>query len=79
MKVLFVGESNPLSLINGKIYNVESIEKGSYRIIDETKEDYLYDSDFFEIVEGKGSADDVPHEYPEALKKEYLKKYGLPE
>lgn len=59
MKVRYVGESDPLSLINGKEYDVLAIEDGLYRIIDEEGSDpdeqtpgYLYDPDSFEIVEG---------------------------
>ncbi len=51
MKVKYLGESDPLELINGKIYDVISVEKGWYRIVDETKEDYLYPPQAFEIVE----------------------------
>lgn len=51
MKVRFTGHSDPIGLLNGKIYNVESIECGWYRIIDETNEDYLYPARAFEIVE----------------------------
>ncbi len=51
MKVRFIGISDPLCLLNGKIYNVESIECGWYRIIDETNEDYLYSPDNFKIIE----------------------------
>lgn len=58
MKVKFIGESDPFALINGKIYDVISVEKGWYRIIDETGADeddetpgYLYPSEAFEIVE----------------------------
>nr|DAI66263.1 MAG TPA: hypothetical protein [Caudoviricetes sp.] len=50
MKVKYIGKSDPLELINGKIYNVISIEKGGYRIIDETSEDYLYPPELFEII-----------------------------
>lgn len=50
MKVKYIGISDPLELINGKIYNVISIEKGWYRIIDETSEDYLYPPELFEII-----------------------------
>ncbi len=39
MKVKFLGESSPLMLINGKSYDVISIEDGWYRIVDETDED----------------------------------------
>ena len=38
-------------LIEGKIYDVESVEKNFYRIIDESGEDYLYNKAIFEIVE----------------------------
>ena len=52
MKVKFLGESDPLALLNSKIYEVLSIEKEWYRIVDETEEDYLYPPDVFEIIEG---------------------------
>lgn len=51
MKVKYIGESDPLALINGKVYEVLSIEYGYYRIVDETDDDYLYDTDLFEVVE----------------------------
>jgi len=52
MKVKFLGESDPLYFINGKVYNVIGEEKGMHRIIDETGEDYLYILDEnFEIIE----------------------------
>jgi hypothetical protein len=40
-----------MDLLKDKIYNVESVEKDFYRIIDESGEDYLYDKDLFDIVE----------------------------
>ncbi len=49
MKVRFIGESC-VSLTNGKIYEVISIEKTLYRIIDDTDEDYLFPPALFEIV-----------------------------
>lgn len=51
MKVKFTGESDPFALLHDKIYDVVSIEKGWYRIIDETDEDYLYPPAPFEIVD----------------------------
>lgn len=51
MKVRYLGDSDPLSLLSGKEYEVLSIEYGYYRIVDETGEDYLYDSDSFEVTE----------------------------
>lgn len=57
MKVRFIGKSDPLSLINGKIYECLAIENGLYRIIDEEGIDedeeiqgYLYESQLFEII-----------------------------
>ena len=49
-KVRYIGKTSPLSLIHGKIYTVYAIEKGLYRIIDESKEDYLYPPEIFEII-----------------------------
>lgn len=51
MKVVYHGESSPLGLIEGKVYDVLSIEKDWYRVIDETDEDYLYPPECFEVVE----------------------------
>ncbi len=52
MKVKYVGKAeDPLSVIKGHIYECLGIEKGWYRIIDETEEDYLYPPDDFVVVE----------------------------
>ena len=51
MKVKFIGKNDPLGLLNGKEYDVLSIEKGWYRIVDETEEDYLFPPELFEVVE----------------------------
>lgn len=51
MRVRYLGDSDPLYFLHGKVYEVLSIEYGYYRIIDETDEDYLYDPDAFEVVE----------------------------
>lgn len=53
MKVKYIGNSNPLRFINGKIYEVIGRENNSYRIIDETGEDYLYSLKHFELVDEK--------------------------
>lgn len=50
MKVRYINESD-VSLTNGKIYEVIAEEKGLYRIIDNTEEDYLFYPEEFEIVE----------------------------
>ena len=51
MKVKYIGESEPLILSNGKVYDVISVEDEWYRINDDTGEDYLYPPEDFEIVE----------------------------
>jgi hypothetical protein len=50
MKVRYIGKSD-VSLTNGKLYNVISIENTWYRLIDDTEEDYLFNPEEFEIVE----------------------------
>lgn len=52
MKVKYIDESDPLELINGKVYDVIEVdqESGWYRIIDETGEDYLFEPEAFEII-----------------------------
>ncbi|MBR2302417.1 MAG: hypothetical protein IKA42_01285 [Clostridia bacterium] len=61
MRVKYIGKetmhylvkNNHIDLIPGKIYDVIEISKksGMYRVVDESGEDYLYPTNFFEIVE----------------------------
>ena len=51
LNVKFIGKTIPLELTNNKIYSVISTEKGWYRIIDDTGEDYLYPPEMFEIIQ----------------------------
>lgn len=51
MKVKYWGKTEFLVLTHGKIYDVQSIERGWYRIIDDSGEDYLYSPEQFEIIE----------------------------
>ena len=51
MKVKWNGQTEFLVLTHGKIYEVLSVEKGWYRIKDDSGEDYLYPPDRFEIVQ----------------------------
>lgn len=51
MKVRFLGKTEALVLTHGKVYDVLSVEKGFYRIVDDSGEDYLYPPKYFEIVE----------------------------
>lgn len=51
IKVRFIGEDDPLSLRNDKIYDARVLKKGWYGIVDETKEEYAYPPELFEIIE----------------------------
>lgn len=51
MKVKWIGKTEFLITTQGKIYDVLAVERGWYRIIDDSGDDYLYPPDKFEIVE----------------------------
>lgn len=52
MKVRYIGKTDPLGFVNGEVYEVLSVERGWYRVVDPfEKEDYLYPPELFEIVE----------------------------
>ena len=51
MKIRYLGKTEFLVLTHGKIYDVLTTERGWYRIVDDSGEDYLYSPQFFEIVE----------------------------
>ncbi len=51
MKVKYIKDTMSLCLTKNKVYDVLSIQKGWYRIIDDSGEEYLYPPEFFEIVE----------------------------
>jgi hypothetical protein len=50
MKVKFTGTTSFLVLTNGKIYDVLSVERDWYRIVDDSNDDYLYHPKLFEVV-----------------------------
>ena len=51
MKVRYIGESDPLGFVNGDVYEVISVERGWYRIVDPFEnEDYLFPPELFEPV-----------------------------
>ena len=50
MKIKYIGDSIPLLLTKDKEYEVISQEKGWYRILDDTGDDYLYPPNLFEHV-----------------------------
>lgn len=51
MKVCCIKGTRSGGVAAGTIYEVLSIEKGWYRIVDGSGEDYLYPPEMFEIVE----------------------------
>lgn len=53
MKVKYIKNTFAMCLTKNNIYEVLAIEKGWYRIVDDTGEDYLYPPDNFEIIEDK--------------------------
>jgi len=50
VKVKFIGKDDPLSLRTDKVYEARVLKKGWYGIVDETKEEYAYPPELFEIV-----------------------------
>ncbi len=51
MKVKWKGKTEFLVLTKDKVYDVLAVEKGWYRVRDDSGEDYLYPPDQFEVVE----------------------------
>lgn len=59
MRVKYIGKTDQLALINGKEYDVISVERGWYRIMTEIDDDYLFPPQAFEIVDQQEN-DDSP-------------------
>lgn len=55
MKVKYLGKTDFLVLTHGKIYEVLSVERGYYRIIDDSEESYLYPPRYFEVIKDNES------------------------
>lgn len=51
MKVKWKGKTEYLMLTHDKIYDVVSVEKKWYRVVDDSGDDYLYPPEKFEIVQ----------------------------
>ena len=51
MTIKYIGKTISFALTHNKTYEVISIEKKWYRILDDTGEDYLYPPENFEIIE----------------------------
>lgn len=54
MKAIWRGDSDPLELINGKVYEIIGDDSHGtfYNVVDETGEDFLYPAEDFEVIEG---------------------------
>lgn len=50
MRAKYLGKTEFLVLANGKVYEVLSVERDWYRIVDDSGEDYLYPPELFELV-----------------------------
>ena len=50
MKVKYVGNSYPVSLITNKVYDVLAVENGWFKLLDENEEEYLFPPTEFEVV-----------------------------
>ena len=50
MKVRYIGETEFLMLTNGRVYKVMAVERGWYRITDDSGEDYFYPPSIFEEI-----------------------------
>lgn len=48
-RVCYLGKTSPLELTHGTWYTVVSVERGWFRIVDDTGEDYLYPNKLFRI------------------------------
>ena len=53
MKAIWKGDSNPLELLNGKEYEVLSVEWDGtmFDVVDETGDNFLYPAEDFEVTE----------------------------
>lgn len=51
MKVKYIKETISFCLTRNKTYEVLSTEKGWYRLVDDSGEDYLYPPEQFEVIE----------------------------
>lgn len=54
LKIKYIGETDFLVLTHNIIYDVISIEKEWYRIIDDSGEDYLYPLNYLKLLNHKG-------------------------
>lgn len=50
IQVRYIGHDDPLMLRTGKIYTARVLKKNWYGIVDETKEEYAYPPELFEVI-----------------------------
>ena len=50
MRVIYLGDDNPVALRFGKTYDARPLKKGWYGIVDETGEEYAYPPEYFEVI-----------------------------
>ena len=63
MKKKYIGVTDKLSLINGKVYEILGDSHGWYQIVDESGEEYLYPPDFFVDENEEGNICITPSDY----------------
>ena len=54
IKVVYIGDDDPMSLKNGKCYIARLLRKGWLGIVDETGEEFAYPPELFEEVKLNG-------------------------
>ena len=71
-------EKNFLGLTHNKVYEVVYIEKEWYRIVDDSRDDYLYPPECFEIVEkNDGSVPVLDYSPPEEERERRMLEMGV--
>ena len=63
MRKKYIGSANTIALVQGKVYEIISVERGWYRIMTESDEDYLFPPIFFVDEDEEGYIDCTPSDY----------------
>ena len=50
VQVRYIGESDPLTMLHGKIYEARVLKHGWFGVVDETHEEYAYPPELFELL-----------------------------
>ena len=51
IKVRYIGKDDPTTLRKGKVYTAKTLKEGGYGIVDESKGEYAFPPELFEVVE----------------------------